>query len=61
VLVDGLAVMASWWAARVAAVCSGVICEEDADIVGMMVFVILLLLGEMLVFSWRKVGSDTYV
>jgi hypothetical protein len=61
VVVDEMAVMASCWAARLAAVSSGVVCEEDADKVGMRVLVMLLLLDDMLDFSWRTVGSDIYV
>ena len=49
-MVEEVAAMARWWAARLAAVSSGAVCEEDADKVGTRELVILLLLDDMLAF-----------
>ena len=59
-MVEGVAAKARWWAERLAAVSSGVFCEEDADKVGMMLLVIVLLLDDMSAFSCKIVCSDTY-
>ena len=42
-------------------VSSGVVCEEDADKVLMVVLVIVLMLDDMSALSCRIVCSDTYV
>jgi len=47
-VVEEVAAMARRWAARLAAVSSGIVCDEGGEEVGMRMLVTVLLLDEML-------------